>query len=157
MAQCRTTSYEDRKHTKKCLRRALRQANAKSRTKIYEDIAESADSKNTKLFCRLIRKQRATPAVSGGELIIADDIINDPDLVMEAWTRHFENLATPQNHPKYDDSHKDFVEEDILVMEWISCEQSSDGLESPITPGEVICALNALNNGKAALVSKLNT
>ena len=136
-------SYEDRKHTKKCLRRALRQANAKSRTKIYEDIAESADSKNTKLFHRFIRKQRATPAVSGGELIIAD-------LVMEAWTIHFENLATPQNHPEYDDSHRDFVEEDLLVMEWISCEQSSDGLERPITPGEVICAINSLNSGKAA-------
>ena len=43
-------SYEDRKHTKKCLRRALQQANAKSRYKIYEDIAESADTLNTKLF-----------------------------------------------------------------------------------------------------------
>ena len=113
------------------------------------------DSKNTKLFHKLIRKQRATPAVSGGEVIIVDDIIHDPDLVMEAWMRHFENLATPQNHPEYDDSHKDFVEEDLLVMEWISCV----GLERPISPGEVICALNPLNSGKAAdiFASKLNT
>ena len=88
---------------------------------------------------------------AGGELIIADDIINDPDLVMEAWTRHFEpHPRTTQNHTEYDDSHKDFVEEDLLVMEWISCEQSRDGLERPITPGEVICALNSLNSGKAA-------
>ena len=88
--------------------------------------------------------------MSGGELIIADDIVNDPDLVMEVWTRHFRELGhTPEPSRVYDDRHKDFVEDDLLVMEWI-CEQSSDGLEHPISPGEVACALNSLNSGKAA-------
>ena len=50
--------------------------------------------------------------MSDGELIIADDIVNDPDLLMEAWKRHFREL-------QYEYSHKDFVEEDLLVMEWI--------------------------------------
>ena len=82
-------------------------------------------------------------------VFFADDIVNDPDLVMEAWTRHFENLATPQNHPEHDDSHNDFIEEDLLVMEWI-CEQSSIGHEHPISPGEVTCALKILTSESIA-------
>ena len=59
--------YEERKTTKRILRQALRQANAKSRVKIYEDIAESVHM-DPKLFHRLIRSQKSSTSTAGLEL-----------------------------------------------------------------------------------------
>ena len=80
-------TWMERKTTKKILRQALRQANAKSKVRLYEDIAD-ASPRNSRLFHRLIRRQRVNPTISGTELLIDDKLITSTDLVPEAWTRH---------------------------------------------------------------------
>ena len=145
--------YTNRRETKKSLRRALRQANAKRQVKIYEDISEAAESRNTKLFHKLIRHQRSSPAVPGTELIVDGNLLTSTDEVTRAWTKHFEHLATPQPDHTTTADHTsevpyDHIQGDLLVQEWIAT--NSMGLQAPIDPEEVRKAILSLNNGKAA-------
>ena len=110
--------YEERKTTKRMLRQALRQANAQSRVKIYEDIAESAHM-DPKLFHHLIRSQKSSTSTAGLELTESSD-------VLAAWSEHFKHLATPQDNPGFDDPQKSFIDEDILVMLWIAGSCTAD-------------------------------
>ena len=118
----------DVKYTKKLLRQALRQANATSKTRIYEDIA-NASPRDTKLFHRLIRKQRAIASSPGTELMIDSRLISGIYEVLEPWTTHFNHLATPQNASCFDEKHKQLVEEDLLVMQWCATNTQQTHIE----------------------------
>ena len=113
---------------------------------IYEDIA-NACPRDTKLFHRLIRKQRVTASSPGTELVIDSRLISGIDDVIEAWTTHFNHLATPQNASCFDEKHKQLVE-DLLVMQW--CATNTQQTHIEISQREVRQALRSLNNGKAA-------
>ena len=138
--------YQERKITKRILRQALRQANAKSRVKIYEDIAESAHM-DPKLFHRLIRSQKSSTSTAGLELRVDGLLVTESSDVLAAWSEHFKHLATPQDNPGFDVPQKRFIDEDILVMLWIAGSCTAD--PEPILHSEVSRALKSLNNGKA--------
>ena len=140
--------YDHKKQTKKTLRQALRQANAKNRMKIYEDITVAAATKDPKLFHKLIQKQRSSPNISGEELLVGDELITSRHEVLEVWTDHFKNLATPQDSPNFDTDYHNFINEDLLVMQWIALNSTSS--TTPVKPSEVTNALRSLNSGKAA-------
>ena len=67
--------------------------------------------------------------------------------VLEAWTTHFNHLATPQNASCFDVKHKQLVEEDLLVIQW--CVTNTQQTHIEISQREVRQALRSLNNGKA--------
>ena len=124
--------YEERKTTKRMLRQALRQANAKSRVKIYEDIAESAHM-DPKLFHHLIRSQKSSTSTAGLELRVDGLLVTESSDVLAAWSEHFKHLATQQDNPGFDEPQKSFIDEDILVMLWIagSCTATQRGQQGP--------------------------
>ena len=53
------TLWDEKRRSKKQLRQALRQTNAESKTRLYQEVVTTCSS-DTKLFHRLIKKQRST-------------------------------------------------------------------------------------------------
>ena len=88
--------WDNRKTTKQRLRKALRQANAEKRNKLYHDVM-SANSHDTRLFHQLIQKQKNSKTLSGDRLMVNGELITSHSAVTQAWDRAlYCSCYTPQ-------------------------------------------------------------
>ena len=81
-----------RKNSKRALRSAIRRANRNIKDHHLQEIS-SAHSKDTKLFHKLIKAQRAESTNFTNPLIINDDKLTDPDEICSGFKDHFCKLA----------------------------------------------------------------
>ena len=132
---------------KKILRQKIRQANAQKRTLLYEQIMQ-ATPRDVKLFHSLIETQRTTKSSQCTELMVDDQLINDPHELLTAWTKHFQRLATPMDLASFDTKYHQLVEEDVLILQMLIAENNDDFTD--ITTEEVRKAISSFNSGKAA-------
>ena len=140
-------SWDIRKTTKQRLRKALRQANADKRNKLYHDVI-SANSHDTRLFHQLIQKQKNSKTLSGDRLMVNGELITSHSAVTQAWTEHFTALAAPQAQPDPDEDYDDLVSDDLLVMDWAVVDHPDP--YTPLDAIEVMSAVRLLKNNKAA-------
>lgn len=108
--------WEERKSTKRLLRKALRQANANKRNDIYTEVME-ASSTDTKLFHKLIRRQMSSNTqINGHQLMVDDQLLTAMPDVLDAWTTHFSRLASTSQQRSRDEAYDKLIQEDLLVM-----------------------------------------
>ena len=131
--------WDNRKTTKQRLRKALRQANADKRNKLYDDVM-SANSHDTRLFHQLIQKQKNSNTLSGDRLMVNGELIILHSAVTQAWTEHFTALATPQAQPDPDEDYDDCVSVDRLVMDWAVVDHPDP--YTPLDATEVMSAVS---------------
>lgn len=124
----------------------MRQSDAEARGQIYSDLM-SASGHDPKLFHKLIQHQRKTPDADTLELLDNGTLYTDIDNVLDIWTKHFSTLATPQQHPEFDDNIKDLVDENILLIEGKLHLQPEPA--DLVTREETFNAIRSLNLGRA--------
>jgi hypothetical protein len=73
-------------------------------------------------------------------------ITHDPKIQLDAWTEHFSELATPASKPHFDDKYKQYIQQNLCIIDNIDNTQSQF---DPITTGEVEMAIRNLKSGKA--------
>ena len=123
-----------------------RQAYASKRDKLISEIMEASQD-DSKTFHKLLRMQRSNSAINTDTLVI-DNVENNQSNIMEAWRKHFENLATPSL-----DENKFDLERNSLctIQNDIIAEVTANKVKiPPATEAEVKQAIRKLNNGKAA-------
>ena len=77
------------------------------------------------------------------------------DQIREGWATHFQQLATPLENPRFDQSYKQLVDADIEAIENL-CKEECSPME-PVTESEVATALKRLNNNKAVDIMGLTS
>ena len=118
-----------RTEMKKTLRPKIRQANAQKYTLLYEQIMQTT-LRIVKLFQSLIQSQKTTKTSQCTDLLVDDQLINDPHEILTAWTKHFQKLATPLegggiDSASFDTKYYKLVEEDVLVLQMQIAEKPS--------------------------------
>ena len=129
--------HVENKIAKKALRAAQRQKRAKERERHLNDI-KNAHSGDKQLFFKLIHKQRSnqkdTVEVDFGE-----------DSELDGWANYFENLATPQDLPQFDNEHFGAREiRNLLLHETLPMVTAPE-----VTEEQMRKDISSLKNGKA--------
>jgi endonuclease/exonuclease/phosphatase family metal-dependent hydrolase len=135
-----------RKAAKKNIKRQIAIATWSITDKLHKDIS-SAHKHDSKLFHKLINRQRKGIGSLTSELIVNGECLADPDSISEGFRSHFASLAEPSENPKFDEQHRQLVHMDNLMIKDICKRQ-----DKPITPTseeEVGQIIAKLNTGKA--------
>ena len=125
------------KWTKRQLRKAQRQAEAKRTIERVECIKSSDGSDRE--FYKPVKEQRKTADSSLQFLAMEGKIIESPDDICEGWATHFGLLATPLENQNFDNDVKKAYSEDINHILNI-CNESKQEI-NPVTVEEVRRAL----------------
>ena len=106
-----------------------------------------AESENTLLFQKLIRKQRGNLAGCVDELHVSSEVYKG-DGVLSGWYEHFKTLSSSSESQSFDQDYHHLVLMDTNEIEDICHAQGQ--LSAQVTKEEVKKAIKELNKGKAA-------
>ena len=105
-----------------------------------------ARSTETKLFHKLINKQRGNRGGCVNELNANGQVYRTEECILNGWRDHFHALATPSDNEDFDMKYARMVSDEVPVISYLC--KSSEPVE--ITPEQVKTAIKSLNTGKAA-------
>ena len=129
------------KAARKQLRSMQRQICAIRRNEHLENIMVACE-RNQAAFFSLVKQQR-----SETNNAIKIEFNPEPSSQLEGWRAYFQELATPQQQPHYDDSYKEALELRLLLIESLEAE-NEERVEIGIDDVEKYIA--SLKNNKAA-------
>ena len=135
----------NKKLTTISLRQAIRFEHNNKQVQIRQEILE-ARTYNTKLFHKLINRQRGRASTCVNELHVGEETFRTENEILSGWHQHFKQLATPKDNPIYDSEYKKLVE--IEFNEIVDICQSDNGY-IPVTCEETLKAIESLNTGKS--------
>ena len=76
----------------------------------------------------------------------SEKVLYELNEVLEEWRGHFDNLSTPKNDARFNETN--FQRVTTSVREWSLGDDGSEFLETPFTEREIEVAVLKLNNGK---------
>jgi hypothetical protein len=126
------------------LRKAQRINGAIERKKTYSEIMK-ASKEDSKLFYKLVNKQRCTTTNATSEISYNDENFNTPSQICDGFYKYFRDLAIPKDDPLFDTEHKNNVEFDYLLIEEITQNEQIESEKFIITIKDVENATNGLN------------
>ena len=112
-----------------------------------------ASSEDDQLFYSIIRTHRKT-VVKNAELLVNGVLLVRPVDIRSEWADHFEGLATPHQHPAFDHSFKNEIDDGVQTIQDI-IRLMPDTDDNPISHDEVSAAISRLNKKKAADLEEL--
>ena len=140
----------NKKTTTKRLRKLCRVESAKARGADRQQILD-AKSNDTKLFHKLIDKQRGRSNICVNELNVGDSTYSTSSEVLQGWREHFSKLATPNDTLRKDHAYKQLVKTEMLEIFDICTHMANSPTNiETITVPEVKEAISSLNKNKAA-------
>ena len=137
----------NRKTTTSNLRKLCRIESARQRQSARQEILD-AKYEDTRLFHRLINKQRGHSKQVVNELHVGDKVFSTPLEIQQGFKEHFELLATPSDDQSFDKDYNNLVELEIHEIQELCTRYPSEIKQ--ITPDQVKKAILSLNRGKSA-------
>jgi hypothetical protein len=140
------SSFKELKEAKRELRQSQRYGEAQRRNKLYDEI-QTASSRDTKLFYKLINMQRKSVSNITTKLEYKGHTYQDTEIT-EGWATYFEDLATPGDNIDIDTAHDDLVNSDMVVLNYLTT--LVPGQVEPFNEREVAVAVRKLKSNKSA-------
>ena len=134
----------NKKLTTKYLRKLCRMEAARVREHNPQEILETKSS-DTKLFYKLVNKQRGSKRSCVNELSANGQVYKSDIDILNGWRDHFETLATPNTDCDYDRKYSKMVSEELPIIQDIC----KDCPATIVSEEQVRKAIKSLNTGKA--------
>ena len=115
----------------------------------------NACEQDTKLFHRLVRKQRARPSTATETLKYDGNTLSGAEEIAAGFSLHFRDLATPAPNASFDGEYFRQVQYDALVIEDL-CNRQSLSSFKPVTANEISSIIRSFRNGKAQDINGLS-
>ena len=144
-------------HTKeacKALRREVRFTLFQQRQDLLGPVMNACEQ-DTKLFHRLVRKQRARPNTGTETLKYDGNALSGAEEIAAGFSLHFRDLATPAPDASFDGEYFRQVKYDALVIEDL-CNRQSISSFKPVTANEISSIIRSFRNGKAQDINSLS-
>ena len=135
-----------RKMARRYMRQKIRQQSYLHTQDKYEEIMQ-AKVEDTKLFYRLVNKQISCIKTATDVLHYDGKSFSSSVDVADAFSEHFQQLATPSNNPLFDVEYENQVTFDRLLIESIALQQ--EGTIEPVTLNEVNIIVKSFKSIKA--------
>ena len=107
------------------MRKTIRQQVYSDNQNKYQEIMEASE-RDTKTFYKLVNQQRSIKNTSTEVLYIDGRTCSPVGEVADAFSEHFERLATPTDNLDFDSLYKNQVEFDTLLIESIADQGNSE-------------------------------
>lgn len=127
-----STLVINKKHTTNYLHKLCRIEAAREREQFRQEILD-ARSTDTKLFHKLVNKQRGNRGGCVNELTANGHIYRTEEGILNGWRDHFETLATPNDNEDFDMKYARLVSDEVPVISDLC--NTSESVE--ITPGQI--------------------
>ena len=114
----------DRKVARRKLKKCIRREVTKKREEFITTLME-ANEYDSRTFFKTIKRQRSSKSTNTQLLHYKDGVLKGPEEVADGFASHFEVLATPSEDVMFDDSYRDQVMLDKLLIEDICRGQSA--------------------------------
>ncbi|MEW8547754.1 MAG: reverse transcriptase family protein, partial [Candidatus Thiodiazotropha sp.] len=137
----------NKKVTTRNLRKLCRLESARQRQTIRQEILD-ARYEDTRLFHKLIKRQRGGSLQCVNELRVGDKIYTSKEEILDGFREHFSSLATPSGDSSFDTKHGNLVKMEVNEILDMCVEGHRD--TKPVTQEQVKRAISSLNRGKAA-------
>ena len=134
----------NKKLTTSYLRKLCRMESAQVRERQRQEILDTRPT-DTKLFYRLINKQRENVRHCVNELSANGEVYKTDGDILTGWRDRFKSFATPSNDAKFDMKYSRMVSEEIPII----MDMCKDTPATTITTEQVGKAIISLNRGKA--------
>ena len=132
------------------LRKLCRIESARIREAARQEILDTRYT-DSKLFYKLIDKQRGKLKFCVNELSVGEVTYNSASGVLTGWKEHFSKLATPDNNLKTDVSYQQLIGIEMPeIIDICNHIAGSSSTAQTITVQQVKRAVESLNRGKAA-------
>ena len=115
----------------------------------------NACEQDTKLFHRLVRKQRARPSTATETLKYDGNTLSGAEEIAAGFSSHFRDLATPAPNASFDGEYFRQVQYDALVIEDL-CNRQSISSFKPVTANKIFSIIRSFRNGKAQDINGLS-
>ena len=135
-----------RKQARRLMRQTIRQQVYIQKQEKYEEIMHAKEG-DIKLFYRLVNKQRSSNSTATEILHYDGKTFSSTVEVADAFSQHFQNLATPTNNPVFDSEYENQVSFDKLLIEQIAMQQ--DEAHEPVTTKEITAIVRSFKTNKA--------
>ena len=140
-------SYIQYKKSKVKFMKRLRQLNREYDDKEIAEVIKSTEI-DYKFFWKALKRVRSNNMATVFSIRGLDGIVrHDLDGVLEVWHKHFDNLSTPKNDPKYDKKH--FEDINKWVEEKAKLKDVGNFLEESFSRKEISDAISRLHKGKS--------
>ena len=143
--------FQQMTKAKKLLRKHQRHKASEIHRYNMEKIADSVG--DDRLFYQLIRRQRATNSAPTEILRVDGEIIDNPEMILDAWATYFQDLATPKSDPNFDTKFLERIEKDVTTISSLCTASNHQHMQ--ITTQETMRALKSLKNNKAPDITGL--
>ena len=140
-------SYSRRREARNVLRRGVRVTLFQQRQDLLSSVMNACEQ-DTKLFHRLVRKQRARPSIATEILKFDGSTLSSAEEIAAGFSSHFKDLATPIQNASFDSEYFQQVQYDALVIEDICSRQFLSSFK-PVTTDEISSIIRSFRNGKA--------
>ena len=140
--------YTSYKRAKDLFRSSQRRASDEYINKSIKEMENAADC-NLRLFWQLVKKKKSKPSDSCVEIIIEDQVLSSPDLVLGAFENYYKDVFTPKDDSKFDDNFKCEIESKFYDILTQSQEHNLVSTENDITETELDTILLKLKKCKA--------
>ena len=147
-------SHKRRREARKALRREVRFTLFQQRQDLLGSVM-NASEQDTKLFHRLVRKQRARPSTATETLKYDGNTLSGAEEIAAGFSSHFRDLATPAPNASFDGEYFRQVQYDALVIEDL-CNRQSISSFKPVTANEISSIIRSFRNGKAQDINGLS-
>ena len=121
------------------MRRVIRQQVYLDKQDKYNQLMRTHDTE-MKTFFRLVNRQRSIKTMAKEILQYGGETHTSEEKVAEAFSEHFQKLATRADKPNYDEKYKLQVSFDMLLMELLAKEEKVQF--KPVTPKEIMSISN---------------
>ncbi len=139
-------TYIAKKAARAHMRSTIRQHNYMQKQDRFDEIME-ADGKDTRLFYKLVGRQRKAKSTATEILLYNSCTLNTSEDVAAGFASHFEALATPNHETQFNEDYYNQVTFDKLIIEEIACSDRSDVVA--VTPGEITKVICSFKGNKA--------
>ena len=130
------------------LRKLCRIESAKAKERTRQEILDARTS-DTRLFHKLISKQRGKVKYCINELSVNGNIYKTEDDILHGWQEHFSNLATPSYDDDFDDQYREQVHREMREIIDLCSKYGNPNDFEHVTESQNPEAIASLNKGKA--------
>ena len=137
---------QQKKTARSSMRRVIRQQVYLDKQDKYNQLMRTHDT-DMKTFFRLVNRQQSIKTTATDILQYGGETHTSEEKVAEAFSEHFQKLATPADKPDYDEKYKLQVSFDRLLMEFLAKEEKVQF--KPVIPKEKMNIIRSFKNNKA--------
>lgn len=140
--------FHEYKNAKRLFRREMRRKQQEDESKKFESLEEIFETDRSG-FYKALAKLRRTKGKSCSSLKVDGKIVTDDAELLSIWEKHYSELFSPSDNPKFDAKFKEFIDDKVSEYKTLSLDITDNIIDDPFSVEQVANTCIKLPSGKS--------